>query len=349
MSSVASETYGRPPVRLGLIGLGFAGTVLHLPSLKRNERARIIAVSDTSSEKLVEFSRNFPEIDARRDTSHESILQDASIDAIFIASPTPSHVDIAIAALQAGKHVFCEKPISNSVASAERLIAEAERHPRQILMIGQVLRFWPEYVQMKKAIEEGRIGKPRIARAYRANPMPLSQFYEKEDLSGGVIVDLGLHDIDFLSWVFGDVMSVYAQGGNLSGRGDVIDYAQIHFNFRSGAIAYIETNWALPSNFPFSTALEIAGTEGMIATDNSDARTSFQLTVNGERVSRTIADLNGYHFEQDAFLQAVQTGAKTPMDARAALYSLKLAIAAKESIRTGELVSMAEMAANVKP
>lgn len=221
------------------------------------------------------------------------------------------------------------------------MIEAAQQHPHLILMIGQVLRFWPEYVQIKKQIEHGKIGTPVIARTYRANPMPASQFYEQDALSGGVIVDLGLHDIDFLSWALGPVRSVYAQGGNLSGRGDVIDYAQIHFNFESGAIAYLETNWAVPGNFPFSTAIEITGTGGMIAADNADSRASYQLTVRDkQRVTASIAELNGYHYEQDAFLRAVQMKSKTPMDASAALYSLRLALAAKESIKTGQLIEM---------
>ncbi len=340
---------GGSPVKLGLIGLGFAGTVLHLPSLLKNSRAQIVAVSDVSQSKLSDFSSNFPDLKVGKELDHRSIIEDPGIDAVFIASPTPSHTSIAIGALKAGKHVFCEKPISSTVADAERMIAQCKRNPDLILMIGQVLRFWPEYVQIKNQIDCGKIGKPVIARTYRANPMPASEFYEKEELSGGVIVDLGLHDIDFLSWALGPVSSVFAQGGNLSGRGDVIDYAQIHFNFESGAIAYLETNWALPENFPFSTAIEITGTDGMIAADNTDKRASYQLTVNGEkRVTSAISELNGYHYEQDAFLRAVQDKAETPMHASAALYSLRLAIAAKESIKTGQLVTVAKTSATSK-
>lgn len=326
-----------------MIGLGFAGTVLHLPSLSRNSRARIVAVSDVTESKLGQFSDSFPDLQVRKELDYRSIVDDPAIDAVFIASPTPSHAVIAIDALKAGKHVFCEKPISNMVADAQRMIEEAERHPDSILMIGQVLRFWPEYVQIKRQIEHGRIGKPIIARTYRANPMPASLFYEQDELSGGVIVDLGLHDIDFLSWALGPVKSVFAQGGNLSGRGDVIDYAQIHFNFESGAIAYLEANWALPENFPFSTAIEITGTGGMIAADNCEARASYQLTVKGQkRITAAISELNGYHYEQDAFLKAVQKKQETPMNAAAALYSLRLAMAAKESIKSGKLIVMAD-------
>jgi len=347
MSSTNKSGGQASPVKLGVIGLGFAGTVLHMPSLSKNPRAEIVAVSDVAESKLSDFASNFPELNARRELDYRSIIDNPGIDAVFIASPTPSHASIAIDSLRAGKHVFCEKPISSTIADAERMIAESERNPNLILMIGQVLRFWPEYVQIKKQIDYGKIGKPVIARTYRANPMPQSAFYEKEELSGGVIVDLGLHDIDFLSWALGPVKSVFAQGGNLSGRGDVVDYAQIHFNFESGAIAYLETNWALPENFPFSTAIEITGTDGMIAADNTDSRASYQLTVKGQkRVTQSIFDLNGYHYEQDAFLRAVQDKAKTPMEADAALYSLRLAIAAKESIKTGKLISVAAASAS---
>jgi predicted dehydrogenase len=341
MSTTDQLSHVRPPVKLGLIGLGFACTVLHLPSLSKNPHAQVIAVSDVSQAKLSEFSASFSQLNVRQSLEHRSILDDESIEAVFIASPTPSHAAIAIEALRAGKHVFCEKPICNSVEDAELMIQEAEAHPDLVLMIGQVLRFWPEYVQIKKVIDEGKIGRPIIARTYRTNPMPKSSFYEKDELSGGVIVDLGLHDIDFLSWLIGPVASVFAQGGNLSGRGDVIDYAQIHFNFESGAIAYVEANWAVPENFPFSTAIEISGTKGMIATDNTDSRGSYQLTLDGKaRTTGTISELNGYHYEQDAFLRAVQCKLPTPILASAALYSLRLAMAAKESIRTGKQITL---------
>ena len=333
------------PVKLGLIGLGFAGTVLHLPSLLKNQRADLVAVSDVSDEKLAEFSSAFPGLEVDKFVDYKSIIEDKTIDAVLIASPTPTHTKIAVEALAAGKHVFCEKPISSTAEDAELMIAESNARPHLVLMIGQVLRFWPEYVQIKKIIDDGKIGKPVIARTYRANPMPKALFYESDQLSGGVIVDLGLHDIDFLSWALGPVSSVYAQGGNFSGRGDVIDYAQIHFNFQSGAMAYLETNWAVPENFPFSTAVEITGTEGMIAADNTDSRASYQLTINGQkRVTAAVSELNGYHYEQDAFLRAVQTKSPTPIPACAALYSLRLAIAAKESIRTGKEVVLPKFA-----
>ncbi len=331
------------PVKVGLIGLGFAGTVLHLPSLLKNPRAQVVAVNDVSDEKLSDFSAAHSNLDVRKTDNYRSIIEDESIDAVFIASPTPSHTKIAIDALRAGKHVFCEKPISSTIEDAELMVAESDVHPHLVLMIGQVLRFWPEYVQIKKIIHDGKIGQPVIARTYRANPMPKAQFYEKEELSGGVIVDLGLHDIDFLSWALGPISSVYAQGGNLSGRGDVIDYAQIHFNFESGAIAYLETNWAVPENFPFSTAIEISGTKGMVCADNTDVRASYQLTINGEkRINSAVSELNGYHYEQDAFLRAVQNNSPTPIPARSALYSLRLAIAAKESIKTGKEVILSQ-------
>lgn len=341
MSSTKQDGGQGSPARLGLIGLGMAGTVLHLPSLLKNRRAQIVAVSDVSAAKLSQFSSSFSDLQVRKEVDYRAVIENPEVDAVFIASPTPSHAGIAIDALKANKHVFCEKPISNSVADAERMIEESQRHPELILMIGQVLRFWPEYVQIKKQIEFGKIGTPVIARTYRANPMPASKFYEVDELSGGVILDLCLHDIDFLSWAMGPVKSVFAQGGNLSGRGDVIDYAQIHFNFESGAIAYLETNWALPDHFPFSTAIEIAGTKGMIVADNTSSRASFQITVKGQKpVASSIAELNGYHYEQDAFLRAVKSKAKSPMEASAALYSLRLAFAAKESIKSGKLIEI---------
>jgi predicted dehydrogenase len=203
-------------------------------------------------------------------------------------------------------------------------------------------------VEIKKLIEYGKIGEPVIARTYRANPMPKSEFYAQEELSGGVIIDLGLHDIDFLAWALGPVETVFAQGGNFSGRGGetLIDYAQIHFNFKSGAIAHLEVNWALPDSYPFSTAVEIVGTAGMVAVDNSQARSSMEVTVPGQSPSfSSCREFNGYYLEQDAFLQAVQNGAPSPVPPGEAMYAMILATAAKESIKRGRPVTPEEVEA----
>lgn len=343
MDHSVAEGTAQLPVKIGLIGLGFAGTGLHLPTLSKNARAEIVAVSDVLAERLTEFKANYPTLKAETHKDYDAIIQNKQIEAVFIASPTPSHAEIAIKALKAGKHVFCEKPISSNLDDAERMVAEGEsRSGQQVLMIGQVLRFWPEYVESKKLIDQGKIGKPVIARTRRAVAMPQSKFYEKDELSGGVIVDLGLHDIDFLTWALGPVATIFGQGRNISGRGDIIDYAQLHFNFKSGPIGYLEANWAVPDTYPFTCGFEITGTSGMVAWDNNDMQSSFHLTVKGQLGAGSVpSDSNGYHNEQEAFLKAIQTKSPTPMAARDAMYSLRLAFAAKEAIRTGKEIDPA--------
>ena len=326
-------------VNIGIIGLGHAGMSLHLPKLCRNTRASILAVADIQDERLTKFSLAYPNLKVKKVRDYQELLEDEKIQAVFVTSPTPTHFEIAMDALRAGKHVFCEKPISSSVEEATQLVQEAEsRSQSQVLMIGHVIRYWPDYVAIKRTIDSGTIGEPVIARAYRAIRMPdgWEDFYGKSDQSGGVLFDLSIHDIDFLIWCLGNVSSVYAQGGHLSGRGDrdLIDYAQVHLDFESGAMAYVESNWAVPKSFPFTTAFEISCRGGMVSVSNSQAHSSMELTLNDqEKLIRNPWERDGYFLEEDAFLDSVtSTPHGSPIAPKDALYSLKVANAARESI-----------------
>jgi predicted dehydrogenase len=124
----------------------------------------------------------------------------------------------------------------------------------------------------------------------------------------------------------------------------LIDYAQIHFNFKSGAIAHLEVNWALPQTYPFTTSIEVVGRKGMVSVDNSEARSSMETTVKGgARALSNPTDANGYYHEQDAFLLAIQQGAPSPVTPAAAMYAMILASAAKESIKRGKPVTPEEI------
>lgn len=331
-------------IKVGLIGLGFAGTHLHLGPLMQNRRAKLVFAADLDAQKIAAFkisSTSFA--DVLTSTDWRDVTQSSSVDAVIVATPTTSHLEIVSQALSAGKHVFCEKPVSINIEDALKMRDHARRHPDKVLMIGQVLRFWPDYVEANKLVASGKIGAPRIARTQRTVPMP-SGWYTQEELSGGVTLDLLLHDIDFLVWTMGRVKTVYAQGNNCLGRGDksFIDFVQVHLTFETGAIAHLEASWAVPDTYPFTTALEISGTAGMLSMDNSPQATSLEQTIKGQPMARSApSERNGYFFEQDAFFAAVkQNNCKSPVSVDDVLHPLEVALAAKQSIKTGENVSL---------
>lgn len=332
-----------PVVNVGLIGLGFAGTSLHLPPLKQNPQVRLVMACDEDSNKSAAFRTIHPGLHARTTMRWQDVVADPEVHAVFIATPTPTHMEIARAALENGKHVFCEKPVALSMSDAKAMQAAAEAHPSKLLMIGQVLRFWPDYVEAHDIVLHGKLGEVRIARASRATGMP-SGWYADEQKSGGVILDLALHDIDFFVWTLGEVESVYAQGENCLGKGtaDFVDYAQIHLNFKCGAIAHLEASWAVPNSFPFTTALEICGSGGMMQMDNSGQSTSLEVYLQGTPVHTSAPmEYNGYFFEIDAFIKAIlEKHERPPIGVNDVIHPLEVALSAKESIRSGKTVQL---------
>lgn len=332
-----------PVVNVGLIGLGFAGTRLHLPPLQQNRCAQIVSVCDEDSTRSSGFRTAHDQLSVRSTTNWEDVVTDPIVNAVFIATPTPTHLKIAAAALENGKHVFCEKPVSLTMADAQTMLAASQKRPQQMLMIGQVLRFWPDYVQAYNLVKQGKLGQVRIARTFRACSMP-SGWYADEEQSGGVVLDLALHDIDFLVWTLGEVDSVFAQGENCLGKGKAhfIDYAQIHLNFKSGAIAHVEASWAVPHSFPFTTSLEICGSDGMLQMDNSDQNTSLEIFPDSASAAKSGPhEYNGYFHEIDAFIKAVQQKeSKPPVGVADVIHPLQVALAAKESIRTNSLIKL---------
>jgi predicted dehydrogenase len=330
-------------VNVGIIGLGFAGTRLHLPPLLQNPHVSVVWACDDNSTLTEGLRHNHPELHAIRTTTNwKELIDDAAVQAVFIATPTPTHKELAKYALAAGKHVFCEKPVALNMQDAMEMHTTADTIGK-MLMIGQVLRFWPDYVDAHNLVVSGQIGDVSIARTSRAVGMP-SGWYANEEHSGGVILDLALHDIDFLTWTLGDVVSVYAQGQNCTGKGtaDFVDYAQIHLNFASGAIAHVEASWAVPANHPFTTSLEMCGSKGMIQMDNSDQNTSLELYPPSGAASKAAPiEYNGYFHEINAFVQAIiNNETRAPIDVADVLHPLDVALAAKQSIRTGKLVNI---------
>jgi UDP-N-acetylglucosamine 3-dehydrogenase len=332
-------------VNVGLIGLGYAGTCLHLPPLKQNAHVNIEVACDEDVTKTEGFRHNHGDVGAHTTARWEDVINDASLHAIFIATPTPTHREIATAALKAGKHVFCEKPVALSMEDAQAMYEAAQNSGGKLLMIGQVLRYWPDYVEAHNIVKCGKLGEIRVARTSRCVGMP-SGWYGDELQSGGVILDLALHDIDFLVWTLGLVDSVFAQGENCLGKGtaDFVDYAQIHLNFQSGAVAHLEASWAVPPSFPFTTSLEMCGTNGMLQMDNGEQSTSIELFPPSCAACKSgPIEYNGYFFEIDAFIKAILNGAeRAPIDVMDVMHPLEVAMAAKASIRSGKTISLKE-------
>ncbi|MEM1517884.1 MAG: Gfo/Idh/MocA family oxidoreductase [Nitrososphaerota archaeon] len=251
---------------VAVIGYGFMGTT-HISAWRYIDDCEVKAVVGRNLEKAKEVAKKFG-IEAYKDA--EEVLRRKDIDIVDVCTPTHTHANYSITSMNAGKHVFLEKPIALSLKDADAIIETAKKNKVK-LMVGHVLRFFPEYMKAKELIDQGMIGEPVIARTFRGGPIPeWSPWFLDKTQSGGVAIDLAIHDVDYLMWVFNKrVERVYAIINRLVHKDiSAEDFALINLRFEDGGTALVEANWALPKMHPFTMKFEVDGTKGMITLDN---------------------------------------------------------------------------------
>jgi predicted dehydrogenase len=256
------------PDKLGVavIGYGFMGTT-HISAWRYIDDCEVRAVVGRNLEKAREVAKKYG-IDAYNNI--DEVLRRRDIDIVDVCTPTSTHASYSVASMSAGKHVFLEKPIALTLKDADAII-DASKKNKVKLMVGHVLRFFPEYMKAKELIDQGMIGEPVIARTFRGGPIPeWSPWFLDKTQSGGVAIDLAIHDVDYLMWIFNKrVERVYAVVKKLVHKEITAeDFALINLRFENGGTALVEANWALPKMYPFTMRFEVDGTNGMITLDN---------------------------------------------------------------------------------
>lgn len=225
-------------LRVGLAGVGFMGWI-HYLAYKNVTAARLAAVCSRDEKKLAgdwrgikgNFGPPGEQIDLSGVGKHRdlaSLLADPEVDLIDICLPPHLHAETALAALRAGKHVFCEKPMALTTADCEAMVAAAEKAGKQLL-IGHVLPFFPEYAKAREIIAGGQYGKLLGGHFKRviSDPLWLHDFYDPNKV-GGPLVDLHVHDAHLIRFLFGMPKAVVSQGRM---RGDVVEYCESQFQF----------------------------------------------------------------------------------------------------------------------
>jgi predicted dehydrogenase len=243
------------PVRVAIVGLGYWG-----PNLVRNllelECAEVAAICDSQPERLAAMNRRFSGV--RSTESYDELLADDSIDAIAIATPVTSHHPLALAALEAGKHVFIEKPMASSSAECLELIQVASDNDL-VVMPGHTFLYSPPVVAIRKLIEAGALGDLYFISTSRVN-LGLHQ----ADVS--VTWDLGPHDFSILHYWLGEApnyVSALSRGFIMP---SIADVAFIDLEYAAGTIAHVELSWLAPSKLRRTT---IVGSEKMVVYDDT--------------------------------------------------------------------------------
>jgi len=338
-------------VNVGIVGCGFMG-VTHAKAYQKFQGARIAAICDAvrlPPDGVMAAAGNVGDADAvkldmtqvRAYKDLKDLLADPGVDLIDLCVPTHLHPMMAIAALQSGKHVLCEKPMARTTALCREIVAAA-KSAKGFFMPAMCLRFWPEWAWLKQAIAEQTYGKVLGARFRRvAEPPGWSQgVFLDGAKSGGALLDLHVHDVDFAQYCFGRPKSLFSTGyTKVSGA---IDHVVTQYEVESGAIVHTEGTWAMTPGFGFSMTYTVNFERATADYDVTRGAESLKLYEAGKPMQIVkCPGIDGYVGELSHMVQAIQTGqAPTVVTAEDGLVSVEICEAEEKSIRSGQVVKL---------
>jgi scyllo-inositol 2-dehydrogenase (NAD+) len=249
-------------IRVGLIGAGRMGKVFaHTLAFSVSE-VDLLAVADVDAQAGQEAAARYGVKFIY--TDYQELLRRDDIDAVVVVTPTATHAEVIQAAAAAGKHIFSEKPLAQTLEACDQAIAAVEKAGVK-LQLGFMRRFDPAYVMAKQRIDAGEIGKPVMFRSTSRDPKRTSLEFARRENSGGLIMDMGVHDFDLARWLMGsEVVRVHSEGGclvypELEEVGD-IDNAMINLKFADGAIGNIDVSRNAVYGYDIRT--EVLGSQG---------------------------------------------------------------------------------------
>ena len=302
-------------VKVGLIGCGFMGT-MHANCYKSIEGAEVVAFADIrreNAEKLAE------DTNATIYGDGYELINNADVDVIDICLPTYIHSEYAIAAMDKVKYVFVEKPVALTKEQGAAMIKKAEETGANV-QVGQVIRFWDEYVKLAEIIASGKLGKIVNANFRRISPIPTwgwNDWLLKNELSGGAAQDLHIHDMDYVLSLFGKPNTMKSVKNIIGEKSSYINSLLSYDDFVVG----VEGTWGLPGTHPFEATFRVvfekgvvenAGGKFLLYTDDAAEEIKIEKNENlGEGFEGgNISDLGGYYNELLYFVNCVKTGAK---------------------------------------
>jgi len=335
-------------IKVGIVGAGFMGS-MHAECYNNLPNAKLSAIADTDLAKAEKLAKKYG---VKTYSKSEDLFKETDIEIVDICLPTFLHKEYVIKAAQAGKQVLCEKPIALTVEDAEEMI-EATDKAGVKFMVAQVVRFWPEYVKLKEIFDSGSLGKMVSISCSRLSPAPTwvwDNWVLDPERSGGALLDLHIHDTDFLLYLLGKPISLLSAAPKSS-----LKYAHIFttFLFPNNVVAYAEGGWDMPDNFPFTMGFTANFEKGAVEFNSRYQKTlaiyqpgkeveypevKVELQVSTE-AGGNIAELGGYFSEIKYFVDCVENNQPPTMaEAKSAKDSLKIVLAEKCSVDTGKVI-----------
>ncbi|MCL2646286.1 MAG: Gfo/Idh/MocA family oxidoreductase [Phycisphaerales bacterium] len=333
--------------RIGIIGLGMMGRT-HYEAYSKLPNAQVAAICDinprraagdlsgTGGNVLQGGLQQLPmdRIVGLRD--YRDLLKRTDIDIVDICVPTPWHAELVVAALAAGKHVVSEKPLARTIEQGEQ-IAAAVAKAKTFHMPAMCLRFWPQWAWLKEAIAGGRYGAVKSA-TFRRFATPLSNWYTDGKQSGGAILDLHVHDVDFVNHLFGTPRAVMARGHrDYSGE---IDHVSTIYLYDNVPLVTAEGGWCMSENFPFRMQFTVNFQK---ATADYDLARPDTLVVyqNGKTTPIPCAKEHGYDAELRYFVNCIEQNKRpTVVTAADGVAALKIVDAENRSIASQQIVRL---------
>lgn len=333
-------------LNIGIIGAGRIGKV-HLQSITYHVKgAAVVAMADPF---MNEETKSLIEgLGVKKICSdYHEILADPEVDAVLVCSSTDTHASISIEAIEAGKHVFCEKPVDHSLEKIQQVADALEKHPACRFQVGFNRRFDHNFAAVRRAYDAGKIGEAHILKITSRDPEPPNPAYIK--VSGGMFLDMTIHDFDMACFLTNsDVEEVYVQSAVLvdpaiGEQGDV-DTAIITLKMKNGALAVIDNSRR--AAYGYDQRAELFGSKGMVATANdtlSSAVISDANGVTGEKPLFFFLEryMESFSEEMRQFVDACEKGTEVPVGIHAGMQAVRIGLAAKQSVAEHRPVRLA--------
>ena len=332
-------------ITFGILGGGRIGKMHAENLLSGLPNARLAAVADPYAANITEWADevSLPKLTA----DAGDIIHDPEIDAVIICSPTDTHAEYIIECAEAGKHILCEKPISFDVERTREALQIVEKSHVK-LQIGFNRRFDSNAQEIFQAVSSGRIGEPHIVRLTSRDPAPPPISYI--EVSGGIFVDMMIHDFDMARFVScSEVIEVYASGACLIdpkiGEAGDVDTAIVTLKFENGAVGVIDNSRS--AGYGYDQRIEVFGSKGSVESGN---RTASQVIVRNQDGVTGQKPLwffverykDSYLFEIERFMEAVTNDSDVAISGEDGLKAVLIGLAATESRRINKPVILEE-------
>lgn len=334
-------------LRVGIIGLGGMGRG-RLRYYAQMPDTRVEAVADARLADLRGDASLAPLFEIPMDQvawyeSPADLAQSGRVDVVDICLPTDLHAEVAIAALSAGVSVLCEKPMALTPTACDDMLA-AEQSSNATLMIAQCIRFWPAYTYLMDLVRSGDAGRLLSLQMWREGAMPQGGhgWMGQPERSGGALLDLHIHDVDFIHALLGLPMRIYAQGGESIGPVLGCDYVCTSMDYGRNLLVSATAHWT-PMEIPFVARYEARLEGAFLRYDTSDGSDLVVYRTGAQEPERpAVAGISAYYNEIRYFLDCVRDGAPPARcPGRESRNSVALVKAAQASMAKGEPVAVA--------